>query len=78
MPTSILTLFIQYEWTIKALKAGKHVLLEKPATNTAAEARSIFALAKEKNLIVMEAFHYRYVSRPLCHHPFCIAKTDAG
>lgn len=51
---------LHYEWTIKALKAGKHVLLEKPATNTAAEARSIFALAKEKNLVVLEAFHYRF------------------
>jgi predicted dehydrogenase len=44
---------------MKALKAGKHVLLEKPATNTSEEAAKIFALAKEKNLVLLEAFHYR-------------------
>ncbi|KAJ7064812.1 NAD(P)-binding protein [Mycena amicta] len=49
-----------FEWTMKALKAGKHVLLEKPATNTAMEATAIYALAARKNLIVLEAFHYRF------------------
>jgi len=49
----------QYEWTIKALKAGKHVLLEKPAGNTAEEAAKMFELAKEKNLVLLEAFHFR-------------------
>jgi len=47
---------------MKALKAGKHVLLEKPATNTSEEAAKIFALAKEKNLVLLEAFHYRCVT----------------
>ncbi|KZO95415.1 NAD(P)-binding protein [Calocera viscosa TUFC12733] len=51
---------LHYEWTMKALQAGKHVLLEKPATNTAAESERIFALAKEKNLVVLEAFHYQF------------------
>ncbi|KAJ7634726.1 NAD(P)-binding protein [Roridomyces roridus] len=51
---------LHFEWTMKALKAGKHVLLEKPATNTSAEAAQIFALAESKNLIVLEAFHYRF------------------
>lgn len=50
---------LHFEWTMKALKGGKHVLLEKPATDTADEASQIFALAKEKNLVVLEAFHYR-------------------
>lgn len=51
---------LHYEWTMKALSAGKHVLLEKPAANTANETRAMFALAKKKNLVLLEAFHYRF------------------
>lgn len=53
---------LHYEWTMKALLAGKHVLLEKPAANTSEETMRMFELAKEKGLILMEAFHYRYIS----------------
>lgn len=52
---------LHFEWTMKALQGGKHVLLEKPATDTADEARQIFALAEKKGLVVLEAFHYRSV-----------------
>ena len=52
---------LHYEWTMKALAAGKHVLLEKPSANTAEETRKMFAFAQEKRLILLEAFHYRYV-----------------
>ncbi len=48
---------------MKALAAGKHVLLEKPSTDTAAEIREIFEYAQEEGLIVLEAFHYRYAVR---------------
>ncbi|KAJ7576185.1 hypothetical protein C8J56DRAFT_800420, partial [Mycena floridula] len=51
-------------WTIKALNGGKHALVKKSTTDTADEAERIFALAKEKGLIVLEAFHYCYVSLP--------------
>ncbi|KAF9463338.1 NAD(P)-binding protein [Collybia nuda] len=51
---------LHFEWTMKALKSGKHVLLEKPATNTADEATQIYALAERKGLVVLEAFHYRF------------------
>jgi len=44
---------------MKALAAGKHVLLEKPSTNTAEETRKIFDYAQKKGLVVLEAFHYR-------------------
>jgi len=44
---------------MKALAAGKHVLLEKPAADTAEEIRQMFELAEKKNLVLMEAFHYR-------------------
>ncbi|KAL0061120.1 hypothetical protein AAF712_012114, partial [Marasmius tenuissimus] len=51
---------LHFEWTMKALKGGKHVLLEKPATDTADEASQIFSLAQKKGLVVLEAFHYRF------------------
>lgn len=44
---------------MKALTAGKHVLLELPSTDTAEETRNIFEYAQEKGLVVLEAFHYR-------------------
>jgi predicted dehydrogenase len=50
---------LHYEWTMKALAAGKHVLLEKPSANTAEETRRMFAFAQEKGLVLLEAFHYR-------------------
>jgi predicted dehydrogenase len=46
------------QWTLAALAAGKHVLCEKPFTANAAQAREVAAAAGE--LVVMEAFHYRY------------------
>jgi predicted dehydrogenase len=48
------------KWTIAALKAGKHVLCEKPFTANADEAREVAAVAEQSGLVVMEAFHYRY------------------
>ncbi|KAJ7045736.1 NAD(P)-binding protein [Mycena alexandri] len=51
---------LHFEWTMKALQGGKHVLLEKPATDTADEAAQIYALAASKKLVVLEAFHYRF------------------
>ncbi|KAL0481072.1 D-xylose 1-dehydrogenase (NADP(+)) [Acrasis kona] len=63
-----------YEWTIKAIKAGKHVLCEKPFTSNAEEAESIAQAIKEQNtkgganspnqrfpgdVVVIEAMHWR-------------------
>lgn len=42
------------------LQAGKHALVEKPFAPTAAEAREIFALAKEKGLICMPNQNRRF------------------
>lgn len=47
-------------WTRKAIDAGKHVLCEKPFTANAAEAAEVAALADSSDLVVMEAFHWRY------------------
>jgi len=48
------------QWTIKALEAGKHVLCEKPLSCTVEETRQMIAVAEEKDLLLMEAFMYRY------------------
>lgn len=47
-------------WMLRAIKAGKHVLCEKPFTSNAAEASSVADAAAVSGLVVMEAMHYRY------------------
>jgi predicted dehydrogenase len=47
-------------WTIAALRAGKHVLCEKPIASNAAEAEQMAAVARETDRFLGEAFHYRY------------------
>ena len=49
-----------HEWTLKALRAGKHVLCEKSFASNAGEAEEMAAVAREKGLVLMDAFHYRY------------------
>ncbi len=46
------------EWVIKALKAGKHVLCEKPLALNADDAKEMFAAAKANNVLLMEAYAY--------------------
>ena len=42
---------LHYEWAAAALRAGKHVLCEKPLTSNAAEARSLSRLAQAQGLL---------------------------
>lgn len=51
---------LHYEWTLKCIAAGKHVLLEKPSTSNQAETKHLFQQAKKANVLVLEAFHYRF------------------
>jgi D-xylose 1-dehydrogenase (NADP+, D-xylono-1,5-lactone-forming) len=51
---------LHHEWIIKALDKGKHVLCEKSITTKLSEIEHIKQVAEEKNLLVMEAFMYRY------------------
>ncbi|KAJ5779543.1 dimeric dihydrodiol dehydrogenase [Penicillium paradoxum] len=54
---------LHYEWALRSIRAGKHVLLEKPSCSNAEEARALFThpLLKAENApIILEAFHYRF------------------
>ncbi|MCR5616167.1 MAG: Gfo/Idh/MocA family oxidoreductase [Saccharofermentans sp.] len=57
------------EWVIKALKAGKNVLSEKPLALNAEDAREMFAVARENNVILMEAYAY-------LHSPYVAALKE--
>lgn len=49
------------KWTMAALEAGKHVLVEKPFASNLAEAERVAEVAAaHPGLVVMEAFHNRY------------------
>ncbi len=65
---------IHCEWSIKALKAKKHVLVEKPMAVSEAQAKEMFRAAEENGVLLMEAFAY-------LHSPFVKAvkaELDAG
>lgn len=47
------------EIAIAALKAGKHVICEKPLARTGAEAKTMFEVAKNAGVTHMVAFNYR-------------------
>ena len=47
-------------WTIAALRAGKHVLVEKPIAANADDARDMADAARDCGKVLMEAFHWRY------------------
>lgn len=49
-----------FSYAKRALIAGKHVLCEKPMTLSVSESEELFALAKERNLIFMEAIKTAY------------------
>eukprot|EP00930_Biecheleria_cincta_P100198 TRINITY_DN91816_c0_g1_i1.p1 TRINITY_DN91816_c0_g1~~TRINITY_DN91816_c0_g1_i1.p1 ORF type:complete len:408 (+),score=84.79 TRINITY_DN91816_c0_g1_i1:40-1263(+) len=51
---------LHYEWTLKALEAGKHVLCEKPFASNAEEAKAMVELAKKKQLVLLEGQHWIY------------------
>ena len=48
------------EWTLRAIKRGKHVLCEKPMALSATAIESIYLAAQEHNVTVMEGFMYRF------------------
>ena len=48
------------EWAVRALRAGKHVLCEKPLAACEREARWMAGEAAASGRLLTEAFHYRY------------------
>jgi dTDP-3,4-didehydro-2,6-dideoxy-alpha-D-glucose 3-reductase len=46
------------QWARRALRAGKHVLIEKPAVTQVDAAHDLVALAEERGLLVMENFAF--------------------
>ncbi|NOS95599.1 MAG: Gfo/Idh/MocA family oxidoreductase, partial [Methylotenera sp.] len=48
------------KWALKAINAGKHVLIEKPMALKVEDIQAIEAAAIEKNVKVMEGFMYRF------------------
>jgi D-xylose 1-dehydrogenase (NADP+, D-xylono-1,5-lactone-forming) len=51
---------MHHAWTMRSLEAGKHVLCEKPYTRYAAEVSVAFDEAERRNLVLSEAFMFRY------------------
>ena len=49
-----------FDLSIKALEAGKHILVEKPMATTVDEVEEIGRLAEEKNLIAMAGHTFLY------------------
>lgn len=54
---------LHYEWVKKAIELGKHVLVEKSATNNYAEAKDLIALARKKKVAVVENFQFQHHSQ---------------
>jgi len=48
------------EWAMRAINAGKHVLIEKPMTTSLVDMLKLECAAKENNVTVMEGFMYRF------------------
>lgn len=46
---------LHYEWAVKAMKSGKHVLCEKPLAPCEKQVKELFETAKENHVYLMEA-----------------------
>jgi predicted dehydrogenase len=51
---------LHHEWTMRALRAGKHVLVEKPYTRRPEEVDEAWDLAEASGLVLQEAFMWRH------------------
>lgn len=48
------------EWSVRALRAGRHVLCEKPMAIDAAEVRAMIRAADERGVLLAEGFMYKF------------------
>jgi predicted dehydrogenase len=53
--------FLHYEMAKKVLQAKKHLLLEKPTTLTATQARELYQLASGEGVVAMMDFEFRFI-----------------
>ncbi|KAL8853069.1 MAG: hypothetical protein Q9221_002099 [Calogaya cf. arnoldii] len=54
---------LHFEWAVRSIRAGKHVLLEKPSVSNSIEAEILFnlpELSKHDGPVLLEAFHNRF------------------
>lgn len=61
-------------WNLEALRAGKHVLTEKPSAANADQAQEVREVARASGRVFMEGFHYPY--HPMFHR--VVELIDAG
>ena len=61
---------MHHEWTLESLRAGKHVLCEKPLASNSQQAEEMFDAAKTAGRVLVEAFMYR-------SNPLTLAVADA-
>lgn len=65
---------MHYEWVMKALDYGKHILVEKAAVVNLKQAETITQKAKEKGLLLIENFQFQHHSQ----HKFVLEQIEAG
>jgi predicted dehydrogenase len=54
---------LHFEWAVRDIRAGKHLLLEKPSTSNATEAEILFnlpELSQPNAPVLFEVFHNRF------------------
>ncbi len=64
---------LHFEWGMRVIESGKHLLMEKTFTHSLSTAEQVISLARSKNRIAMEALMY-------VHHPLLemVSKMVAG
>lgn len=68
---------MHYEWILKSLEAGKHVISEKSLTVDYKETKHLVEVAKSKNLLLMENFMFKYHKQHLFVKE-CMENTKFG
>lgn len=63
-----------FEQATAALRAGKHVMCEKPLAMNSTESRQLVALAKESGVVAGVAYNIRFY--PLCHEAAARVSTS--
>jgi D-xylose 1-dehydrogenase (NADP+, D-xylono-1,5-lactone-forming) len=51
---------LHFEWTMRALAAGKHVLVEKPFTRNPEQVDQAWAEAEKRGLVLVEGYMWRH------------------